>query len=105
MSEIKVANESNYAQITAAGAVMVDFYADWCGPCKILAPVIDEAANAYDGKITFAKLNVDDNQRIAAENKVLGIPTLLFFKDGQIVDRTTGVIDKATLNSKLNALL
>jgi len=71
----------------------------------MLAPVIDAAADAYAGKITFAQLNVDDNQSIAAANKVLGIPTLLFFKDGQVVDRTTGVIDNATLTAKLDALL
>ncbi|MCL2493644.1 MAG: thioredoxin [Clostridiales bacterium] len=105
MSEIKVANEGNYAQITASGAVMVDFYADWCGPCKMLEPVIDEAASVYEGKVTFARLNVDDNQSIAAANKVLGIPTLLFFKDGTVVDRTTGAIDRATLTAKLDALL
>jgi len=105
MSDIKVANEGNYAQITASGAVMVDFYADWCGPCKMMAPIVDEAAAAYEGRITFAKLNTDDNQGVAAANKILGIPTLLFFKDGQIVDRVTGAIDKTTLYAKLDALL
>ncbi|MDR1815324.1 MAG: thioredoxin [Clostridiales Family XIII bacterium] len=105
MSEILILNESNYAQATASGTVAVDFYADWCGPCKMMAPTFDQAKDDYAGRVTFAKLNVDEAKTIALENKVLGIPTLIFYKDGQIADRVTGVVDKATLYAKLDALL
>jgi thioredoxin 1 len=99
-----ILNQENYETATGSGTVAVDFYADWCGPCKMMAPIFDEAKDAYDGKVRFAKINVDDNKEIAAANKVMGIPTLLFFKDGQLVERVTGVIDKTTLYAKLDAL-
>ena len=105
MSDIIVASSENYDELTGSGVAVVDFYADWCGPCKMMAPIFDEAKDAYDGKATFAKLNVDDNKDIAASNKVMGIPTLLFFKDGQLVDRVTGVIDKDELYARLDALV
>jgi thioredoxin 1 len=105
MSEIIVLSSANYDEVTGSGVVAVDFYADWCGPCKMMAPIFDEAKDAYDGKATFAKINVDDNKEIAMTNKVMGIPTLLFFKDGQQVDRVTGVIDKGALYAKLDALV
>ena len=105
MSDIIVASSENYDEVTSTGVAVVDFYADWCGPCKMMAPIFDEAKDAYDGKATFAKLNVDDNKEIAINNKVMGIPTLLFFKDGQLVDRITGVIEKDALYAKLDALV
>ncbi|GHU64017.1 thioredoxin [Clostridia bacterium] len=105
MSEITVLSSANYDEVTGSGVVAVDFYADWCGPCKMIAPIFDEAKDAYDGKAIFAKINVDDNKEIAMANKVMGIPTLLFFKDGQLMDRVTGVIDKAALYAKLDALV
>jgi thioredoxin 1 len=100
-----VLSSANYDEVTGSGVVAVDFYADWCGPCKMMAPIFDEAKDAYAGKATFAKINVDDNKEIAVANKVMGIPTLLFFKDGQQVDRVTGVIDKGALYAKLDALV
>ena len=105
MSDIIVASTENYDEVTSTGVAVVDFYADWCGPCKMMAPIFDEAKDAYDGKATFAKLNVDENKEIAISNKVMGIPTLLFFKDGQLVDRITGVIEKDALYAKLDALV
>ncbi|MDR1068358.1 MAG: thioredoxin [Clostridiales Family XIII bacterium] len=105
MSEIKHLSEDNYEQETAGGVVVVDFYADWCGPCKMMAPAFEEAAQEYAGRATFAKLNIDTAKQIAVANKVMSIPTLLFFKDGEQKDRVTGVIDKATLAQKLDALL
>jgi thioredoxin 1 len=105
LSEILVLNEDNYAEATASGTVAVDFYADWCGPCKMMAPVFDAAKDDYDGKVRFAKINVDENEAIRAANNILGIPTLLFFKDGGVVDRVTGMIDKNALYAKLDALL
>jgi thioredoxin 1 len=105
MSEIKHLSEDNYGQEIASGVVVVDFYADWCGPCKMMAPIFEEAAQEYDGRVTFAKLNIDLAKQIALDNKVMSIPTLLFFKDGEQQARVTGVIDKATLAQKLDAIL
>ncbi|MDR2610600.1 MAG: thioredoxin [Clostridiales Family XIII bacterium] len=105
MSEIKHLSDDNYAQAIASGVVVVDFYADWCGPCKMMAPVFEEAAQEYDGRVSFAKLDIDAARQIAVDNKVMSIPTLLFFKDGEQKDRVTGVIDKATLSQKLDAIL
>ena len=105
MSEVIVLSSENYDEVTGSGIAIVDFYADWCGPCKMMAPIFDEAKDAYDGKATFAKINVDDNKEIAMNNKVMGIPTLLFFKEGQLIDRITGVIDKDALYAKIDALV
>ena len=85
--------------------VMVDFYADWCGPCKMIAPVIEELASEYEGKIKIGKLDTDANRAISAEFNVMSIPTIVFLKDGKIVDTAVGVLPKATLEAKLNALL
>ena len=105
MSEVIVLSSENYDEVTGSGITIVDFYADWCGPCKMMAPIFDEAKDAYEGKATFAKINVDDNKEIAIKNQVMGIPTLLVYKDGQLVDRVTGVIDKDALYAKLDALV
>jgi len=105
MSDILKLTEDNYDKATASGVVVVDFYADWCGPCHMMAPIIDEARGEFEGRAVFAKLNVDESKTIAMDNKVMGIPTLIFFKDGQIADRVTGVIEKTTLYEKVNALL
>ena len=105
MSSILILDEGNYSEVTSKGAVVVDFYADWCGPCKMMAPTFAEAAVAYAGKVVFAKLNIDTSREIAIENRVMGVPTLLFFKDGAVVDRVTGVIEKSTLYEKTDALL
>ncbi len=85
--------------------VMVDFYADWCGPCKMIAPVISELATEYEGKIKIGKLDTDANRATSAEFNVMSIPTIVFIKDGKIVDTAVGVLPKATLEAKLNALL
>jgi thioredoxin 1 len=105
MSDMKILTNDTYADATASGAVVVDFYADWCGPCKMMAPTFAEVADTYEGKVTFAKLNIDDNREIALANQVMSIPTLLFFKDGEVKDRVTGAIDKGTLTSHIDALL
>ena len=85
--------------------VMVDFYADWCGPCKMIAPVIEELASEYEGKIKIGKLDTDANRATSAEFNVMSIPTIVFIKGGKIVDTAVGVLPKATLEAKLNALL
>lgn len=85
--------------------VMVDFYADWCGPCKMLAPIIDELAEEYSGKVKIGKLDTDANRKMATEFNIMSIPTIAFIKDGKVVDTSVGVLPKTALQEKLNALL
>jgi thioredoxin 1 len=105
MSDIKILTSDTYADAVAGGAVVVDFYADWCGPCKMMAPVFEETAKEYEGKVVFAKINIDENREIAQANQVMSIPTLIFLKDGEVKDRVSGAIDKDTLKSRVDALL
>ncbi len=83
--------------IEATAPVLVDFWAPWCGPCKSLAPILDEVASHFDGKVTVVKLNVDDNPDTPSKFGVRGIPTLLLFKDGQVAATHVGLINKADL--------
>ncbi len=85
--------------------VLLDFYADWCGPCKMIAPLIDELATEFEGKAKVAKLNVDDNGVTAQKYQITTIPTLLIFKNGEVVDKVSGAVPKAELVKKLNAYL
>ncbi len=87
------------------GVVMVDFWAVWCGPCRMIAPTIEELAKDYAGKIKVGKLNTDENSDIASRFKIMGIPTIIFFKDGQKVDQIVGAVPKPQLKSKIDALL
>ncbi len=85
--------------------VLVDFYADWCGPCKKMAPVIGQLAEQYDGKVKIGKLNVDENQDIAGKYNVMSIPNFIFFKGGQVAEQIVGGVPKSELENKLNSLL
>ncbi|QGG46708.1 thioredoxin [Heliorestis convoluta] len=85
--------------------VLVDFWAAWCGPCKMIAPVIDELANDFDGKAIIGKVNVDDNRQTASEYGIMSIPTLLLFKNGQVVDKAVGFKAKADLAKLINSHL
>ena len=105
MSDIIHLDESNYSEVTSEGVVVVDFYADWCGPCKMMAPIFEETKNAYEGKAVFAKLNIDTSKPIAVSNRVMGVPTLIFYKNGGVVDRVTGVVEQSMLCEKIDALL
>ena len=80
--------------------VFVDFYADWCGPCKMMSPVIDKLADEFDGKIKVGKINVDDNAEIAMKYNIMSIPNMKFFKGGQVVDEVIGAIPKAAMKAK-----
>jgi len=82
--------------------VLVDFYADWCGPCKMMAPIIDELAKEYEGIIKIGKLNVDDNPDTAKQYRVMSIPTIIIFKNGEAVDTLVGVVAKNALKEKLD---
>lgn len=83
--------------------VLVDFWAEWCGPCKMIGPLVEELANDYEGKAVVAKLNVDENPQTTAKFGVRNIPTLLVFKKGQIVDKQVGAVPKSVLAQKLEA--
>ena len=85
--------------------VVVDFWAEWCGPCKMIVPIIDEMSKDYEGKALIGKVNVDQNANVSAQFGVRSIPTVLFIKNGEVVDKSVGAVPKATLDSKLEALL
>ncbi|MFA5057858.1 MAG: thioredoxin [Opitutaceae bacterium] len=89
----------------AATPVLVDFWAPWCGPCKMLAPILEELAAELAGKLTIYKVNTDESGELAAQHGIRAIPTLLLFKGGQIADQFVGVMDKATLKAKVSAKL
>ncbi len=87
------------------GLVLVDFWAPWCGPCRILSPIIEELEKELAGKVKVAKINVDENGEIAAKYNVMGIPTMIFFKNGQMVDQHVGVLQKEDLKKKINGMV
>ncbi len=84
--------------------VLVDFWAEWCGPCKMVAPILDELAGEYEGKVTIGKVNIDDHQSLAIQYRINSIPTLLFFKNGEIVDQVVGLKSKKDFKAKLDQL-
>ena len=84
---------------------LIDFWAVWCGPCRIVAPIVEEIADEYDGKAVVAKLDVDSNRETAVKYGIQAIPTLLLIKDGEVVDRIVGAVDKKSIASKLDGLL
>lgn len=85
--------------------VVVDFWAEWCGPCKMVGPIIDELANEYDGKVVIGKVDVDNNPDVTAQFGIRNIPTILFFKDGEVVDKQVGAVAKPALAQKIEQLL
>jgi thioredoxin 1 len=94
------------SQVTGvSGAVVVDFYATWCGPCRTLAPMVEKAATTYSAKVKFFKVNIDESPGLAQNFQIEAIPTLLFFKDGQLKSRITGLPSEAELTAKLEALV
>ena len=99
-------SDSDFAQEVLASdvPVMVDFYADWCGPCRMVAPIVEELAGEYAGKVKIDKINVDENPNTAKQYNVMSIPTILFIKGGKVVDQVIGALPKASLQQKLNLL-
>ena len=85
--------------------VLVDLWAPWCGPCRMVSPVVERLSEKYDGKFKFCKMNVDENPKTAAKYRIMSIPTLLFFKDGQAVDTVIGAVPEAVLQHKIDGLL
>jgi thioredoxin 1 len=99
-------NESNFAEevLQSAQPVLVDFWAEWCGPCKMLAPLLDEIATEQGGRVKVAKVNVDDNPALAARYGIQAIPSLLYFAGGELRDQTVGVTGKRAIVAKLEKL-
>jgi len=95
----------NFDATVAEGVSMVDFWAPWCGPCRMIAPVVEELAEDFDGKAKICKVNTDEQQEIAVKYGIRSIPTILFFKDGEMVDQMVGAAGKDVFAEKLNALL
>lgn len=85
--------------------VVVDFWAEWCGPCRLIGPVIEEMSGEYDGRAVIGKVNVDTNPAVSAKFGIRNIPTILFIKDGEIADKSVGAVPKTQLTTKLDALL
>jgi len=90
--------------LKSATPVLVDFWAEWCGPCKMIAPILDELATEYGAKVKIAKVNIDDHQNLAGQFRITSIPTLLFFKGGQVVDQVVGLRSKKDFKTKLDQL-
>jgi thioredoxin 1 len=102
---LKITDESFRELIAGEVPVVVDFWAEWCGPCRMVGPLIEELASEYEGKAIIGKVNVDENDEIAGEYGIRSIPTILFFKNGELVDKHIGAAQKSLLESKLKALL
>lgn len=92
------------ALVANQGLMMVDFWAEWCGPCRAIAPVLDDLVKASGGRVTLAKVNVDENPGLAARYGIRSIPTILFVKDGKVVDQVIGAVPKAQFQKKLDTL-
>ena len=104
MGKTIVLTDANFdAAINSEKPVLVDFWAEWCGPCRMIGPLVEELAGDYEGRAVIAKLNVDENPAVTARYGVRSIPTLLVFKKGQIVDKQIGAVPKSVLSSKLEA--
>jgi thioredoxin 1 len=100
MSELtKAVTDDSFKQdvLDASGPVLVDFWAEWCGPCRMVGPILDDIAREYDGKLTIAKVNIDENPMTPNEYAVRGIPTMLLFKDGKLLDTKVGALPKTAL--------
>ena len=103
--EVQITSENFESLKSGSLPLVVDFWAPWCGPCRMVGPIIEELAAAYDGKVVIGKCNVDDEEELAAEFGIMSIPSILFFKGGQQVDKHVGAATRNLLEDKIKALL
>jgi len=99
---IKNLTDADFGESVKSGVVLVDFWAEWCAPCRRLAPTVDQLADEYDGRVTVAKMNIDENPATPSKFMIRGIPTLLVFKDGEMVETVVGLAGKEDLAQMLN---
>lgn len=102
---IEKVNDENFNEATAKGVVLVDFYADWCGPCRMLSPILEQIAGEMHDKVKFVKVDTDQAENTAAHFRITSIPTLILLKDGQEIDRVVGLRDAQALRTLINAAL
>ena len=103
--EVKITNENYESYKNGSLPLVIDFWATWCGPCRMVAPIIEELANEYDGKVTVGKCDVEEADGIAAEFGIRNIPTIVFMKDGKILDKIVGAASKSKIEEKIKALI
>jgi thioredoxin 1 len=103
--KLKTLTDSNFDQEIQTGVVLVDFWAEWCGPCRRIAPIVEELAGQYDGRATVGKLNVDENPNVPGRFMIRGIPTLLLFKNGQLADTLVGLAPKEDIAKMIDKQL
>lgn len=98
--------DANFEELLNSGKpLVVDFWAEWCGPCRMVAPIIDELSTEYEGRVTIGKLDVDNNAEVVGQFGIRNIPTILFFKDGKIVDKIVSAVPKPQIVAKIESLL
>lgn len=103
--ELKITNENFEEQKNSNKLLVIDFWATWCGPCRMIAPIISQLAEEYDGKIAVAKCDVEEAEDVAVELGIRNVPTIMFFKDGELVDKLVGAANKTKIQEKFEALL
>ncbi len=103
--EVQITSENFESLKSGSLPLVVDFWAPWCGPCRMVGPIIEELATAYDGKVVIGKCNVDEEEDLPAEFGVMSIPTILFIKNGEVIDKHVGAAPKSLLEDKIKALL
>lgn len=106
MSEV-ILTDANFTEevLQFKGVVLVDFWATWCGPCRMLGPVVEELAKEYEGRVKVCKLNTDEGMETSTKYRISSVPTIIFFKDGEVVGQVVGLQSKAALQEKINSLL
>lgn len=107
MGDVKAVTKDSWdAEVLQAnGVVLVDFWAAWCGPCRMVSPIVDDLSKEYEGRVKVLKLNTDENPDIAGRYQIMGIPTIMFFKDGKVVDKLVGALSKPQYKEKIEKLL